>query len=189
MIQGNETTFNSQLVSAFGDTVVGITSFFEPNPNATTIGELARDVHNPMFLRSAKQLGRAISRGNVPPGVQISGGTAANFDKRGWAQCNGGFGNVAWPAMGPEDVFEAFRSSVTSTMRPTASGSACSHLTDANGRYPTPHRNKRYIYAGEGFEATWLCAETDNGRFVYPNKYGCQPLHIWEVLMREIGER
>jgi hypothetical protein len=189
VIQGSEKTFNDQLVAAFGDTVVGITSFFEPNPKATTMGELARDVHAPMFLRSAKQLSSSIAQGIVPPQTQISAGTAANFDKREWAQCNGGFGNVAWPAMGPEDVYEAFRSSIAATVRPTGSGKSCSHLTDDDGRYPAPFRNKRYIYAGEGFEATWLCAETENGQFVYPNKYGCQPLHIFEILLKEIGER
>jgi hypothetical protein len=173
VIQGSDKTYNDRLVAAFGDTVVGITSFFEPNPVATTMGELARDVHAPMFLRSASQLGKAIARGAVPPRTQVSAGTAANFDKRKWAECNGGFGNVAWPAMGPEDVFEK----------------ACSRLTDDSGNYPAPYRNKRYIYAGEGFEATWLCAETENGRFVYPNKYGCQPLHIFEILLKEIGER
>ena len=186
VIQGGNKTFNERLVAAFGDTVVGITSFFEPNPVATTMGELARNVHAPMYLRSANQLGKAIARGEIPAPVQISAGTAASFDKRKWAQCNGGFGNVAWPAMGPEDVYEAFRSSIAATVQPHSS---CAHLTDDDGRFPTPYRNKRYIYAGEGFEATWLCAETDNGQFVYPNKYGCQPLHIFEILMKEIGER
>ena len=186
VVQGSDQTFNTRLVSAFGDTVVGITSFFEPNPQATTMGELARDVHTPMFSRAARQLGLAISRADVPARTQISAGTAASFDKRKWAECNGGFGNVAWPAMGPGDVYEAFRSSIVSTMEPTSS---CTHLTDDEGNFPTPYRNKRYVYAGEGFEATWLCAETVNGQFVYPNKYGCQPLHIFEILMREIGER
>jgi hypothetical protein len=186
VIQGSQRTFDEQLVAAFGDTVVGITSFFEPNPEASTIGELSRNVHAPMYARAANTLGQAISIGAIQPRVQVSAGTAANFDKRKWAECNGGFGQVAWPAMGPEDVYAAFRLSITATKQPTSS--SCSLLTDEEGNSPTPYRNKRYIYAGEGFEATWLCAETDNGRLFYPNKYGCQPLHIFEILMNEIGE-
>ena len=185
IIQGSQSTFDEQLVAAFGDTVVGITSFFEQNPAASTMGELTRNVHTPMYSRAATRLGQAIAIGAVPPRTQISAGTAASFDKRKWAQCNEGFGNVAWPAMGPEDVYEAFRLSIAGTKQPD---STCSHLTNDEGNPPTPYRNKRYIYAGEGFEATWLCAETDNGSFVYPNKYGCQPLHIFEILTKEIGE-
>ncbi|MDH3254575.1 MAG: hypothetical protein OEM62_06250 [Acidobacteriota bacterium] len=185
VIQANNAGFDEGLVAAFGDTVVGITSFFEPHPQARTMGELTRTVHGPMYANAATKLARAIGSDLISPRVQVSVGTAANFDKRRWAACNGGFGNVAWPAMGPEEVFEAFLGSITGTTQPEHE---CKRFLDTNGNQPVPYRNKRFIYAGEGFEGTWLCAETQNGQFVYPNRYGCQPLHIFEALMKDIGE-
>jgi hypothetical protein len=50
-------------------------------------------------------------------------------------------------------------------------------------------RNGRFLYADEGFEATWLCAEEGPPGERYPNRYGCEPLEGFHELMRSIGER
>jgi hypothetical protein len=184
VVQASGELFDERLVAAFGDTVVGITSFFEPAPSVDNLGDLSRSVHGPMFRAAAEKLGRSIATGLISPRTQVSAGTAPNFDKRKWAQCNGGFGDLAWPARGPEDIFEAFLTSIAVTARPD---SECPHLAET-GELPFPYRNKRFVYADEGYESTWLCAETENGQFVYPNRYGCQPLHIFEQLTRSLGE-
>jgi hypothetical protein len=183
VIQATRNTFDADLVAAFGDSVVGITSFFETNPEAETLGELIREIHDPMYARAQEKLTDLIATGRVNPNIQISSGMVANFDKRKWASCNGNFGEVAWPAMGPEDVYTAFFSGMLHATHPTGTCTLSSGPTSI-------WRNKRYVYAGEGFEGTWLCAETGpGGEFRYPNQYGCQPLHIYEILLEELGER
>jgi hypothetical protein len=183
VIQATHKSFDADLVAAFGDSVVGITSFFETSPEPQTLGQLVREVHEPMYARAREKLADLIASGTVDANIQISPGMAANFDKRKWASCNGNTGDIAWPAMGPEDVYEAFFTGMIHTAHPTGSCTAASGPTST-------WRNKRYVYAGEGFEGTWLCAERGpGGTFHYPNQYGCQPLHIFEILLEELGER
>jgi hypothetical protein len=170
--------FEVELVDAFGDRAVAVTSFFATRSRARDLGELAREIHRPMFETAAKELAHAIDLQGLDPRVQVAVGTAGNFDKRKWAECNKNHSNIAWPANGPEDVVDAFLTAFDLTTRPK---NACAQ----NARSEPPYRNKRVIYAGEGFESTWLCAEkASDGRRVFPNKYGCEPLHIYRQLLQ-----
>ena len=105
-----------------------------------------------------------------------------NFDKRGWSACQGGFNSVAWPALEPDHWIEALETLVEHTTEPV-----CTQGNEAPGGR-TPYRNSRFIYADEGFEATWLCAELGPEGERYPNRYGCEPLEGFAELMDILGE-
>jgi hypothetical protein len=136
-----------------------------------------------MYRRARRQLARHINRGELHPRLQISAGTAVNFDKRAWAACQGGFGDLAWPALAAEDWLEAMMMMVEQTSQPVCKA----------GGEPLPgqpsYQNNRYVYAGEGYESTWLCAAEGAAGSRYPNEYGCEPLTGFGELMRQLGER
>jgi hypothetical protein len=175
-------TFDVDRVAAFGETAVRITPFFGASNRVTNLGDLTRE-HEKMYRRTQRRLARAISKGKIHPKLQIAAGTVVNFDKRGWAECQQGFNSVAWPALDPDDWKAALESLVEFTTEPVCRDSG---ETPAAG---TSFRNGRFLYADEGFEATWLCAEEGPPGERYPNRYGCEPLEGFYELMRRIGER
>ena len=148
---------------------------------ASNLGELARQ-HRKMYRRTQRRLARAINRGQIHPRLQIAGGTVVNFDKRGWSACQEGFNSVAWPALQPEHWIQALDTLVEHTTEPVCE-------EPAQAAQETPFRNSRFIYADEGFEATWLCAELGPLGERYPNRYGCEPLEGFAELMDLLGER
>jgi len=173
--------FDAALVAAFGDLAQRLTSFFPTTPQAADLGELARR-HRAMYRRAARKAERLINRGRLPGELQIAASTAPNFDKRKWASCHGGFGDIAWPAEDPEDWAEAFVMLTDSSRQPVCEAAA-------GQRVEARIQNLRFVYAGEGFEATWLCAEEASGDGRYPNRYGCDPLVGYGELRRQLGER
>jgi hypothetical protein len=181
VLEPSSRTFNPHLVAAFSDTAVRLTSFFAVRKKADDLGELARE-HQKLYRRAGRKLARHINRGELHPRLQIAAGTAVNFDKRAWAACNGGFLDLAWPAMEAEDWLEALTTMVEYTQQPMCKA----------GGAPVPgelsYQNNRYVYAGEGFESTWLCAKEGEGGSRYPNRYGCEPLVGFGELMRQLGE-
>lgn len=174
--------FRETLVAAFGDTAVRLTSFFAITNNARDMGQLAKEQEK-MFRRSARKLTRLINRGALHGDLQIAAGTAVNFDKRAWAECNEGFGDLAWPTLEPADWKGALETLVENTQHPVCKSSALQKT-----RKPPP-QNVRFIYAGEGFEGTWMCARNGLEGERYPNQYGCQPLKGFGELMRDLGEK
>jgi len=174
--------FNPARIAAFGETAVRITPFFAATDKASDLGELTRQ-HRKMYRRTQRQLTRAIEKGQLHARLQIAAGTVVNFDKRGWSACQDGFNAVAWPALEPRHWIDALESLVEYTSEPV-----CSESGEPAGA-ETPFRNSRYVYADEGFEATWLCAELGPEGERYPNRYGCEPLEGFGQLMDLIGER
>ena len=182
VLEPSGATFNPHLVAAFGDMAVRLTSFFAVRGKADDLGALSRE-HRKMYRRAGRKLARHINRGELHPRLQIAAGTAVNFDKRAWAVCQGGFGDLAWPAMEAEDWLEALTTMVESTSEPMCTGDG----TPVPGELP--YQNNRYVYAGEGFESTWLCAKEGDAGPRYPNEYGCEPLEGFGELMRQLDER
>ena len=173
--------FNPARVAAFGESAIRITPFFAATDKADDLGELTKE-HQKMYRRTQRQLERAINRGQIHSRMQIAGGTVVNFDKRGWSACQEGFNSVAWPALEREHWMQALETLVKHTTEPT-----CDE-TDGIPGNETTFRNGRFIYADEGFEATWLCAELGPPGKRYPNRYGCEPLEGFSQLMDLLGE-
>ena len=174
--------FDPDRVAAFGESAVRLTPFFAATDKATNLGELAKE-HRKMYRRAQRQLASAINRGRIHPRLQIAGGTVVNFDKRGWSACQEGFNSVAWPALEPAHWIQALDTLVEHTTEPT-----CAEGEGSPGDQ-RPFRNSRFIYADEGFEATWLCAELGPEGQRYPNRYGCEPLEGFAELMTLLGEK
>jgi hypothetical protein len=174
--------FNPDRVAAFGESAIRITPFFAATDKAENLRELTRQ-HQKMYRRTERQLERAINRGQIHAQMQIAGGTVVNFDKRGWSACQEGFNSVAWPALKREHWMQALETLVERTTEPT-----CEETGELPGDR-VPFRNGRFIYADEGFEATWLCAELGPAGARYPNRYGCEPLEGFSQLMDLLGEK
>jgi hypothetical protein len=173
--------FSTARVAAFGESAVRVTPFFAATDRAKNLGDLVKE-HRRMYRRAQRRLSRAINKGKVHPRLQIAGGTVVNFDKRGWSACQDGFNGVYWPALSPDHWMQALDTLVQHTTEPV-----CSDGEGSPGD-ATPFQNGRFVYADEGFEATWLCAEVGPEGPKYPNRYGCEPLEGFAELMGQLGE-
>ncbi len=84
--------------------------------------------------------------------------------------------------MEAEDWLEALTTMVQHTSQPVCKAGG-TPLPNTQ-----PYQNNRYVYAGEGFESTWLCAQEGPYDSRYPNRYSCEPLVGFGELMRQLGE-